>query len=309
MDKLDVAVIRELLQGAPTSPIRPEIRLSSRAVARRLGVSEGTVRARARRLVDSGFIRGWEVHPNPRLFGLNERAVMVDVAGGSKRAAMEKLGLIEGTVLLVDYHGAGVGMVFFYKDEKSLSRKLDLIAMVAGGSVLSSADIPYPPCDLRLGLFDWKILACLQKRIGASYAEVAQELGLSARTVKRRMDRMTNGGAAFVLASGDEAKLMDTVRCDLHVKWGDPKLRAKAEAELIRLLSDYNFFSGLWTNFSVFNLLVPNVQAAKELLEEASAVDGVKEARVEFLQERHEAYDLIRELTEGKVTELEGAAR
>ena len=305
MDKLDVAVVRELLQGSPNSPTRPEVRLSFRAVARRLQVSEGTVRARAKKLVDSGFIRGWAVHLNPNLLGLRERAVMVDVIGGSKRAAVEKLLLIEGTVLLVNYHGTGVGMIFFYKDEKSLRRKLDLIAMVAGGAVHSSGDIPYPSCDLRLSLVDWKILASLQKRPGGSYAEIAKELGLSARTVKRRMTRMTKGSAAFILVSGDEAKLTGTVRCDLHVKWGDPRLRPEAEAALLRLLQDFNFFSGLWTTFSVFNLFVPNVQSTNDLLRKASALKGVDGARIEFLQERHEAYDVLSDQIDEKVAELE----
>lgn len=305
MDRLDVAVIRELLQGSPTSPTRPEIRLSFRAVARRLQVSEGTVRARAKNLIDSGFIRGWAVHPNPNLLGLSERVLLVEASERPKRAAVEKLLLVEGTVLLVNYHGSAVGIIFFYTDEKSLQRKTDLVAKVAGGTVVASGDIQFPPCDLRLGPVDWKILASLQRRIGAPFPEIARELGLSARTVKRRVTRMTKAGAAFVLASGDESKLTDTVRCDLIVLWGDPRLRAAAQAELLRLLDDYNFYSGLWTSFSVFNLLVPSVQMAKDLLEKASAMEGVDEARIEFLQERHEAYHVLGDQIDGKVAELE----
>ena len=309
MDKLDVAVIRELLQGLPTSPTRPGIRLSFRAVARRLGVPEGAVRARARRLVDSGFIRGWAVHPNPNLLGLNERVLLVEASRGSERDTVEKLMLIEGTVLLVNYHGNAMGVIFFYKDEKSLQRKTDLVEKVTGGTVLASADMSFPPCDLRLRLVDWKILAALQERIGAPYAEIARGLGLSTRTVKRRVTRMTKGGAAFVLASGDESKLRDTVRCDLIILWGDQRLRGPAQAELLHLLADYNFFSGLWTSFSVFNLLLPNVQIARDLLEKASALKGVEGARVEFLQERHEAYDTLRDQIDEKVAELGKAAR
>lgn len=231
---------------------------------------------------------------------------MVDVLG-PKTDAVEKLRLVDGTVLLVNYHGTGVGMIFFYDGEKSLRRKLDLVARIAGGPVHSAGDIPYPPCPLRLGLVDWKMLDRLQKRPTASYAAVAQELGLSVRTVKRRVTRMTTGGAAFLLPSGDETKLRDTLRCDLHVKWGDMRLRAQAEAEILGMLGDYNFFSGLWTTFSVFNLLVPNAPTANELLVKASALKGVGGARIEFVMERYESYDVLSDLIEGKVAQLGGS--
>lgn len=309
MDKLDIAIIRELFQGKPTSPTRPEIKLSYRAVAKRLHSSEGTVRTRARKLVDSGFIRGWVIHPNLNTMGLRECVLLVDAGGGPKGSVVERLGLIEGTVLLVNYHGTGIGMVFIYKDEKSLRRKLDLIAKVAGGPVQWYADIPYPPCSLTLGLVDWRIIACLQRRISSSYADVGRELGLSARSIKRRVVRMTAGGAAFILASGDESKLRDTLRCDLHVRWGDPDLRGPSEAELLRFLEDYNFFSGLWTTFSAFNLMVPSVPLAKELLEKASSLGGVDGARIEFVQERRETYDALSDLIDEKVAELARAAR
>lgn len=304
MDKLDVAIIRELFQGAPTSPTRPEVKLSYRTIGRRLGVSEGTVRNRAGKLVSSGFLRGWAVHPNPGLLGLTMHAVIFHVGRVPKKKAVEELLLVEGTLLVVNWYGASVGVVFIYDSKKALARKVELITRIIEGSVTASSDIPYPPTQARLSLLDWRIIESLQQGIGRPYRVIGKELGVSGRTVRRRVTRMANERALFLLPSGDDAKLEDKVRADLWVKWEDGRPRSESQSQLLRLAEDYDFFTGLWKELTVMNMLVPNVSTGRELADSISALAGVSEVGLELVQERHELYEVFSDMIHEKVEEL-----
>ncbi len=303
LDKTDIAIVRELFQGLPSSPIRPETKLSFRQVAKRLGLAEGTVRSRTKKLVDSGFIRGWAVHPNPGLLGLSVGVLGFEVGVSPKREVVEKLRLVEGNLLLVDYHKSYVGMVFFYDDAGSLRRKVDLISKIAAASEQSFYRVPFLPCRYRLSLTDWMIVLSLQEDHKKSYRKVGAELGLSARTVMRRVERMCKEGATFLLASANERALKGATRADLMVKWGDASVRAEAQENVLRVADEFCFFHGLWTDMAVLNLLIPNVPTSAEILEKVSVIEGVESARIEFVRERHESYELLGELVQRKVAE------
>ena len=304
MDRLDVAVLRQLFQGPPSSPTRAEVTLSYRKIAKRLGVSDETVRTRAKRLVDSGFIQGWMPHPNPNLLGMKVGFAMVDSENGTKDRVVEQCRLLEDSIITIDYHGKAIGVVFFYRDEKSLAGKHALLRAIAGGPLYMSGEILYPPCELRLSPTDWKVIAALQRAGPGSHDVIAKKLGISSRTVRRRVKRMSSARALFHLAAGDETKLRDTTRADLIVRWGDPSYRSAAQANLLSILDDYCFFLGMEENFGFFNLLVPSNATADGLLRKTMAVKGVDGARIEFALARYESYDVFKHIVDRKTIEL-----
>ncbi len=305
IDKLDVELIRELFQGLPTSPIRPEIKLSSLAISRRLGVSEGTIRTRVKRLEESGFIRGYAIHPNPSLIDAEVHAITFDVSSSSKQSVVDELRLLEGTYVLVDYHGPFVGMVVLcpIPSENFLKRKIELVSRLAGTDRLHLAQIPFPPNSGQMSLLDWKILLSLKEDLAKSYEQVSRELNISARTVKRRINQVTRGGAAFLLPSTDETALRGTLRADLCVKWAE-KGGQEAQKKIMETVKEYCFFNGLWVGFSAFNLLIPNVPTSQEILAKVRRLKGIEEARLEFVQRRYESYGLLGEMIERKLKQV-----
>ena len=79
LDRLDIHLIREILQGRATLPLDPDFRKSFRAIAKRMSVDGDTVRSRVRRLEEIGFTESCRIHPNPHLLGINETAIRFDV--------------------------------------------------------------------------------------------------------------------------------------------------------------------------------------------------------------------------------------
>jgi DNA-binding Lrp family transcriptional regulator len=305
IDKFDVELVRELFQGLPTSPIRPEIKLSFRAISRRLGLSEGAIRARARRLEESGFIRGYAVHPNPSLIDAEVHAITFDVRSQPKQSVVDELRLVEGVYVLVDYHGPFVGVVLLCPTptESFLKRKIDLISRIAGTDRLWVSQIPFPPFPGQISLLDWKILLSLKEDLAKSYEQVSRELKISSRTVKRRMSLISRRGAAFLLPSTDEAALQGTLRADLCVKWVERGWE-RAQEKIMDIVKDYCFFNGLWVGYSAFHLFIPNVPTSLEIMSKVRRLQGIREARIEFVQRRYENYELLGEMIERKLNQV-----
>ena len=82
LDELDSGIVRELQEDG---------RRSYREIARKLGVAEGTVRWRARRLTDSGVVRVVAI-PDPFRLGYRVLAfVLIQVEPGRQRHVIEAL--------------------------------------------------------------------------------------------------------------------------------------------------------------------------------------------------------------------------
>jgi DNA-binding Lrp family transcriptional regulator len=304
LDSLDIKVMRELFQGRPTAPSRPEATLSYAKVAKRLGVSEESVRGRAKKLIDSGFIRGWMPHTNPNFLRVKTRIAIVDAKDSANERAVRQLQLLDNTVLVIDYHGSAIGTVFFYSDEKALDTRLALIRSIAEGPIYATWDIVYPPCDLTLTITDWNIVSAMQRAPDAPVSKIARTAGVSTRTVRRRVARMTGALALFQLASADETKLKGTFRTDLIVRWKKGADLRAAQAKLMSILDDYYFFLGFDKEWGFFNMLAPSTSVADGLLRRAAEVEGVEEARLEFAVARYENYGAFSDLVSRKIKEL-----
>jgi DNA-binding Lrp family transcriptional regulator len=85
MDKLDVKIIRELLQPTPFVPTREGQRGSFRAMGKKLGVSDFVVAKRVDRLVSSGFIKGFPLLLNMDFLGLIAGVLVLDVEASTPR--------------------------------------------------------------------------------------------------------------------------------------------------------------------------------------------------------------------------------
>src|ERR1700691_29227 len=111
MDKLDVKIIRELLQPSPFVPSREGQRESFRAMGKKLGVSDGVVAKRVARLARSGFIKGFPLLLNMDLLGLKVGVVILDVEASTPRKELaKKLSLIDGLIIVQVHLLGSVGV-------------------------------------------------------------------------------------------------------------------------------------------------------------------------------------------------------
>jgi DNA-binding Lrp family transcriptional regulator len=197
-----------------------------------------------------------------------------------------------------------VGVIFCYRHDESPQKKADLISTVAGARGAKLTRIPFPKSTISLSKSDWMIISRLRRNVDLSFAEISEELGISTRTVRRRMDRMTRGGVIFTLASVDVTAIRECFLADLVIEYGSPGAKAKINKVLFELLEPYYFSAGLWDDYSLFSLILPSVTSSREILEAVRKERGIKSAMMELVEDRYEFYDYVYEAVDRKLAAL-----
>jgi DNA-binding Lrp family transcriptional regulator len=309
LDRLDVKIIREFLQGEPSLsiwPARATIKPALRLLAKKLGVAESTIRDRYGEL--SSFLSDWTLMVNPGLaharVSVLEFEVPVDIP---KEEVLDELKLFDGMLLVLNYTGRYIACVFYHQGGKSVEKKIELIKRVSGCRETLYTDVPYPNCEIGLSKTDLRIIASRQADMRKSNLQVAKEIGVSGRTVKRRLAKLVEAGAVFPLACLNLGALRDVAYADLVVIYWNQDSRAKAEAEILSMVDDYLIFNGHFASLTEFNLMLPSVPMAKTVLDRVNHVGGVKTARIDFVEERLESYDILAEQVKREMARMAGS--
>ncbi len=292
MDSLDIKILRWLLQGQTNLPLDPDFRKSYRTIARDLGVDEGTVRYRVKRFHGTGFIRDWHVMPNPGLWGGGQAIVWLDVPPSvPKQELVERLMLVPGVFYITRYFGTLLEAFVIYDDERSVGLRAELIRRMSSAESVKFAKAAFPVCGVALSALDWRLVRSLSESPRKPYVVIAKELGVSSRTAKRRLLRLSREGAVFVFPTLNVSTLWGSVMAVLFLTY-DRDRKGEIDPTLAAQLNPY-----LWHTFHLlsfgpsdivpcmYNLLLPNVSVARELLRKAQELEGVREARAELVEE------------------------
>lgn len=286
LDGLDVRIIRELTQAQTLLAGRPGLAGSYREVARKVGLPPSTVRSRIQRMYRTGVLRGSSHYPNPTLLGLRVGAYTFEVAPTlRKRDVVERLKLLEGTWFLQNFSSGLVGLVFVYNEDETADRKLADIDRIAGAIPWRFADLPFPPSALVLSPTDRALIARLVRGNVATYDGLARDTGLSVRTIKRKLGRLTREMALFSLPTMDYRAVRGAVPADIVVAYSSPIKRAESEARILRLLREYVVYAGIWSSYSLYSMILPRVSMLTEVVEQVGRVSGVESLRSGFVDE------------------------
>ena len=291
MDTLDTKIFRELVQDR-VAFCTSDIRRSFRVVAKKLHVDEVTVRKRIGKIQSSGFLQYWVVLVNPRLLGLRIAQLLFDVSSPStKYDLIEKLKLLPGALVLVNCFGSSLFFSFFYQDEDSLQRQVELVSRMSSAKDMVCTRPPIPECKIKLTATDWGIIRSLHRNPRKSYGTVGRELGVSSRTVKRRLQRMMNQRAVFILPSMNPRALEGVTQADLLVSYENPRSKAEIDGRLMTLWDDHLVRAEIGDReYSFFNLFVKNISQAQEVLDWVNGQPGVRSARIDLVEDRIESY-------------------
>ncbi len=290
-------IIREFVQGEPSLsiwPARADIKPALARLSKKLSVAESTVRERYGRL--SRFLSGWTLMVNPGLVQEKLGGLSLEVpAAVPKKEVLEKLILVDDMLFIVNYSGRLLGCVFFYQDTASVRNKVGLIRRIAACDDAIYTDVPFPSCAIEPSTTDLRIILSRQEDMTKSNRMTAEELGVSSRTVKRRLARLVREGAVWPIASLREGALTDCVRADLLVVCHDAESRVETEAEIVPMVDDYLCFNGRFVSFTLFSLLLPSVPIAGTILDRVARMSGVDLARIDLVEERIESYGILAE--------------
>jgi Lrp/AsnC family leucine-responsive transcriptional regulator len=192
MDKTDIALIQLLL---------PNSRLSYGEMAEKLGLSVNAVHKRIQLMVEAGVIRKFTAKVSLKW----AKAIIVFISGISQMSYVhwlpDKL-RTQGSIYWLAVGGGNYLYIGAYI--KSLNELEPLVSYIKKEvaipeptvGILGSSVLPPPvhPSDVTLHELDRQIIHSLKDNSRKAISDVAEELGISAKTARRRLQRMIRNG-------------------------------------------------------------------------------------------------------------------
>ena len=294
MDKLDIAILRELTQGGLILPGRPGFTPSYREVSKKLRIPFGTVRNRINTMYKLGVLNGSSLFPNPNLLKFKAGAYTMDIPPELDKAEVfHKLRSVEGFLSAHDFLGSKAWVTFVFRDEQELERKLVFLKKLAG-PVGTFSRIPFPPCSDSLTESEAQLILQVSTNGLASYAELRRSMKIPARTLKRRISKLAKENMILSIPKVDYKAIAGSIPGDLLIFFENYTTRAKAEPKVVELVKDYLVLAALFDVVGMCSLILPNAVLLKELAEKVKQIEGVKQASAEIVVEHlHEPKDLI----------------
>ena len=211
---------------------------------------------------------------------------------------------MHGVLAISDSYGSSLALVMMYEGEISAKKEFELIASMSNAQSLVRANIPFPGCAIELTHADWRIIKALRSDPRRSYSVVSREVSMSQKTMKRRLRRMIEGRALFVIPSWNPKALDGAVIADLVVFYTNPGFKADLDQRIISQFDELLISTRLSDiEHSFFNLLIRNISKAKEILAWVNEQPGVGKAFIELVQDRIEVYESFNEPVDKKLTE------
>lgn len=208
MDALDIRIIRAMgIRPYERAP-KPLDALQPGHIARATGASVNTVKDRIARMMEVGIIAGYYAFPNLQHLGLRGEAYHLRFpTEAAKDAALPRIVETDGLLELHDFMGRGACADFAFHDEAELRGKLAFLRDASGdGAPELFYQREMPRVDRALTKLDWRILQALRADPRAQPAQLAERVGVSARTVKRHLTRMAAEGSVFLVPAVDPSK-------------------------------------------------------------------------------------------------------
>jgi DNA-binding Lrp family transcriptional regulator len=191
LDKIDVILCQLLLANS---------RRSYRELAEKLDLSVTAIHNRIQSLIEMGIIRKFTAKPSK----YSQNAIHVFIYGNSKTNSIQDLspklkkhGSIYwfavggGNVLYIGAYLRGIAelepLVRFIKENAELPEPTVGITFSPIPTLVKNLKVESKLCEL-----DYKIIRCLKDDSRKATSVIAEELGISAKTVSRRLARMIN---------------------------------------------------------------------------------------------------------------------
>jgi len=183
MDEIDLFIIRKLLENS---------RLTYRELADMTEMSVSAIYKRIGNLEDDGIITAFIARPS--VIALKSLFILIFGTSNAKSmdAVSRELGQHESTKFVGIAGGSFLYITAFLRD---ISELQDFSVYVSGTAQISELTIgivnaPYITTPEPLTSIDYKILKTLNKDARKPISDIADDTGLSAKTVRKRLNRM-----------------------------------------------------------------------------------------------------------------------
>jgi DNA-binding Lrp family transcriptional regulator/copper chaperone CopZ len=290
LDDLDMRIIREL-GGSPQWNVRE----SYSNISRKLGVDEETVRMRVNRAKERGFIPALRTMVNPLLIDCREAHLDVEVGDKQHKAdAIAKAKAVDGVITIVNFRGKEISVLMHYEDDESLAMRVQLIESICGSPKLDLWSSLFPRPDVRMSHLDWKIVGAMREDAWRDLEDVGKALGVSGRTVQRRLSALREGKAIY-LSRPPNVSVVGGLMCNFLVFSPDPKTKRAADSLILSTFSRIGASDTSAEQYSAFGISCENFAEADKVTDRLKSVDGVQSVRMRVVDEITVVEDWLRD--------------
>jgi DNA-binding Lrp family transcriptional regulator len=274
-------------------------------LAKRLDVDDQTIRNTMKRMQVSGFLKNWSIIVNPHVFNMEAASIILESQKGGSRVKNEilsQLKLIDGVAIIFQFlDGLGFRVILYYIDEKDLQRKIQLLSAVCSTNRQPRAwKLVYPPIKKELKRTDWQILGLLLRNSRENTSRMAASIGVSGRTIRRRLAILTLNRAFFV------DPIVDFKRLDgfLHlfvVSFSSKTEKTLADQSLLQTPDAFIFIDTTAESYTVLAAICQNISQASRISGRLRLLKGVKKIMSKIVEDRILVHDWLEHEIETRV--------
>lgn len=172
--------------------LHEDARASYRALGRRVGLTPPAVRDRLRRMEAKGIFRGFWLTPDPQCLGREDLLVLF--SGDRTREDLQSALKVPEVAWAAWKTDGGLTVQMWPRDAERAVRQLSAaLGISPAGQTIAEPSAHEPLSDL-----DWRIMDALVDDPRMPFGELCERTGLSAKTVRKRLQRMRRGGAVYI---------------------------------------------------------------------------------------------------------------
>jgi DNA-binding Lrp family transcriptional regulator len=279
-DTLDLRITREI--GTPRST-QWNVRESYASIAKRVGVDEETVRKRIKRQEKLGILQGWRAAIHPNLIGCMDAYVDLEVGNVERKdEIISQLKFLEGVVVIANFEGRGLNVLFYTEPGEALSRKIQLIRTMCGADEFIWAS-SLPPCDMKPSETDWRIIWSMRNDPRKNLSEIAKEARVTTRTVNRRLSFLTEHRALFLIGLPNFRQTTGITGNFLIFCPDGEKKYAVSESVISKF--ENTAFAAAAANYLMFNIYFHNLSEAGTAHECIKKLEGVEKVKMRIMKD------------------------
>ena len=306
MDQLDFKIFRTLGLGPSINESGDFNRLNPWVIAKKLGVDGNTVKIRLAKMKKSGFIRYFQIYPNYRLLGIGGAAAYLFELDdpGRKNAIINQCSLVDGVTEITNFVGNQVCVDFTFHDPKDESRRLNLLLGLTNCKRAEKFyDRVMPPVRFELSNTDWRIIRSLRYDAFKPLSKVAQEWGLSTKTVRRRFERMIDNNAVVIVPVIQPGDVPNTITHVLLLYFRESQ-REQALTEALHLFEDRYFLIDTTSEGNaMLGLVAQTLAETEENFIRSRKIEGVQNVKMLVLKETKDFSEWLDREIERKIVE------
>jgi len=275
-------------------------RLPYREIAERLGLSVQAVHRRVQSLVDEGVIRAFTSRLSVGYLNAVQAYVFGTPGLTSFAKVIERLSGNDRTEYAIATSGNGLFIVVLLRNiselegyvefvEHEISMPTPGVALEGTTQFLNAPDRPSGKRDIELGGIDYRIIHSLHMDSRKAVEDISAELNVSAKTVRRHLDRMLAGG---VIEFGIDFEPSSSpgvgafINMDLKPGSHKTEVRRELASQMGDSLLTITSCSNLPDCLMIMSWSATN-HKHRQLVEKISALPAAGEVRSHLVQEGH----------------------